>query len=147
MQASSEFTFDLSEFRSHAFSDRLSKHNEPSVSRAVARMRETEEVERFWLSLATTLAVFGGEPPKLDQTRFLRVQFQAELAETITQVFVELLGIGTVFEAKYAVVGKSHDDHVTACMSPSPTRCFQVSGVPSLAPIAAATEPTPPDQW
>jgi hypothetical protein len=36
-------------------------------------MRETEEVERFWLSLATTLAVFGGEPPKLDQTRFLGV--------------------------------------------------------------------------
>ena len=25
-------------------------------------MRETEEVERFWLSFATTLAVFGGKP-------------------------------------------------------------------------------------
>ena len=120
MQAFSEFTFDLSEFRSHAFSDRLSKHNEPSVSRAVARMRETEEVERFWLSLATTLAVSSGEPPKLDQTRFVGVQFQTELAETISQVIVELFGIRTVFEAKHTVVGKSHDDHVTARMSPSP---------------------------
>jgi hypothetical protein len=120
VQASPEFTFDLSEFRSHAFSDRLSKHNESSVSRAVARMRETEEVKRLGLPLATTLAVVSGEPPKLDQTRFVGVQFQAELAETISQVFVELLGIRTVFEAHHTVVSKSHEDNVTACMSPSP---------------------------
>ena len=43
----------------------------------------------------------------------------AELAETVPQVFVKLLGIRTVFEAKHTVVGKSHDDHVTARM-PSP---------------------------
>lgn len=72
MQASSEFAFELRQFRSHSFPDRLSKHDETSISRAVAHMRETEEVERFWLALATTLAVLSGEPPKLDQAGFCR---------------------------------------------------------------------------
>ena len=83
-------------------------------------MRETEEIERFWLSLATTPAIIGGEPPELDQACLIGVQFQAELVEAIPQVFVELLGIRTVFEAQHNVVGESHHDNVTVRMSPSP---------------------------
>ena len=83
-------------------------------------MCETEEVERFWLSLATPLAVFGGKPPKLDQACLVGVQFQAELVEAFPQLFVKLLGICSVFEAQHNVVGESHQDNVTARLSPSP---------------------------
>ena len=67
-------------------------------------MRETEEVERFRLSLATPLVVLGGEPPKLDQAGFVGVQLQAEPVEAFPQVFVKLLGIRSVFEAQHNVV-------------------------------------------
>ena len=120
MQASSEFSFDLSKFRSHSFGDRLPKHNEPSVSCSIARMRETEEVERFGLPLATTLAVAGGVPPKLDQACFVGVQFQGKLAETFPQVLMKLFGIRSVLEAQNNVVGESHHDNVTARVPPSP---------------------------
>ena len=83
-------------------------------------MCETEEVERFRLSLATPLAVLGGVPPKLDQAGFVGVQLQAEPVEAFPQVFVKLLGIRSVFEAQHNVVGESHHDDVTARMPPTP---------------------------
>jgi hypothetical protein len=83
-------------------------------------MRETEEIERFGLSLATTLSVVSGEPPKLDQACFVGMQFQGKLVETFPQVFVKLFGIRSVFEAQHNVVGESHHDNVTARVPPSP---------------------------
>ena len=83
-------------------------------------MCETEEVERFRLSLATTLAVVGGEPPKLNQACFVGMQFQRELVETVPQVLVEPLSIRTVFEAHHDVVSKTHHDNVTARMPTPP---------------------------
>ena len=120
VHASPEFKFDLSEFRSHPFRDRLPEHDESPVSCTVARMCETEEVERFWLSLATPLAVVGGKPPKLDQACLVGMQFQAELVEAFPQVFVKLLGIRAVLEAQHNVVGESHHDNVTARVPPAP---------------------------
>ena len=73
-------------------------------------MRETEEVERFGLSLATTLSVVSGGPPKLDQARLVGVQLQGKLAETFPQVLLKLLGIRSVFEAHHesSSPGESH---------------------------------------
>jgi len=83
-------------------------------------MRETEEVERFGLSLATTLSVISGEPPKLDQACFVGVQFQRKLVETFPQVLLEPLGIRAVFEAHHDIIGKTHHDYVTARMLTPP---------------------------
>jgi hypothetical protein len=81
---------------------------------------ETEEVERFGLSLATTLSVMGGEPPKLDQACFVGVQFQRKLVEAFPQVLVEPLGIRAVFEAHHDIISKTHHDNVTARMPTPP---------------------------
>ena len=77
-------------------------------------MRETEKIERFGLSLATTLSVVSGEPPKLDQACFVGMQFQGKLVEAFPQVFVKPFGIRSVFEAHHEIISKAHYDNVAA---------------------------------
>ncbi len=45
-------------------------------------MCETEKVESLGFFLASFLPRLSGKAPKLDQTSFVRMQFQAELCET-----------------------------------------------------------------
>ena len=50
-------------------------------------MREAQERKGLWFSLAAPLPVLFGEPPELDQSRLLRMQFQAELRQTFSKLF------------------------------------------------------------
>jgi hypothetical protein len=54
-------------------------------------MREAQKREGLRLSLSPLLSAWGGEPPKLDQPRFFRVQFQAELRQALPEFFQKAL--------------------------------------------------------
>ena len=69
-------------------------------------MDETQELEGFRLPLTAPSPVLRGVPPKLQQTRFVRVQRQAKLTQPLPQGFQKLLGIRSVLEPNDEVVRK-----------------------------------------
>src|SRR5258708_22442130 len=75
-------------------------------------MREAQERKGLWLSLAAPLPVLFGEPPELDQSRLLRMQFRAELRQTFSKLLEETLGFRPAFEAHHKVSrpGESHPE-------------------------------------
>jgi hypothetical protein len=62
-------------------------------------VRQPEKVEGFRFSLTPPLAPFVCPPPKLNEARLVRVQFQVEPVEALPQVAQKLLGIVFVLEA------------------------------------------------
>src|SRR5215469_1867573 len=64
----------------HAFLRRFPPDGERSIAPALpAKVRETQKRKGLRLSFSTPFPILCGEPPKLDQSCFLRVQFQPEL--------------------------------------------------------------------
>ena len=55
-------------------------------------MRKAQEREGLRLPYSTLLPILGGEPPKLDQSCFLRMEFQSELSQSFPKCFQESLG-------------------------------------------------------
>ena len=92
-------------------------------------MREPEELKRLGLAKPASLSIPGGEPPELDQPRLFRMQFQAELREPLAKVMQEPLGVVTVLESRYVVVGEPREDHVPARVSPAPLMGPEVENV------------------
>src|SRR5262245_57482252 len=70
----------------------------PALTLPPTAVGEAQEVEGFRLARATLLPIPGGEPPELDQPRFLRMQVQAELPETLPQFTQEPLGLVAVLK-------------------------------------------------
>ena len=99
------------------------------VPRLPAHVREAEERERLGPAEAAPPAVLGSEPPELDQAGLLGVQLQVEPGETLHQVLVEPLGIGTMLETDNDVVGEAHDDHLTVSLPPPPLPGPQIEDV------------------
>ena len=55
---------------------------------------EAQEVERLRFSLSPQLSIANGVPPELDQPGFLRMEFQAELRQSLLELLKESHGIG-----------------------------------------------------
>jgi len=65
---------DDMELRNHSLLRRHAPDVKGSAAREIsAKMRESQKREGLGFSLATLLAVSDGEPPELDQTRFVRM--------------------------------------------------------------------------
>src|SRR5260370_11557744 len=80
VHASSEFVFCLAQLRLHPLTNRLPQHRVVTVaSRLPADMREAKEGERFRLPFSALFPCSGREPPELQKSRFVGMQFQAEL--------------------------------------------------------------------
>jgi len=68
------------ELRNHPLRRRDSPDGKGSASPEMpTMMREPQEYEGFWFSLATPFSISEGKPPELDQPCLVRVQFQTEL--------------------------------------------------------------------
>jgi hypothetical protein len=65
---------------------------------------KAQKVERFRLAFSALLPVGDGVWPQLNQTRFVRVYFQAELPVSRLQVHQEALGVLSAFEANHAII-------------------------------------------
>ena len=88
--------------------------------RLAANMRKAEEVKSLRPPLAVLLSEVGREFAKLNKPRFLGVKLQYEALQPLLQVVPKLIGVRFLLEPYDDVVGKSHDDYVTARMPPAP---------------------------
>ncbi len=121
VHAPSQLFCKFVEFAAHPLCHRLPKHDELFVLPAlVTRMCEAKKVESLGPALSTPLPSFGGEPSELDHARFLGMQFQVELAESLPQLFQEPPGILFMLETDHEVIRVTYDDHIAARLRLSP---------------------------
>jgi hypothetical protein len=66
-------------------------------------VRKTEEVERFRLPFSSPLPVVNRIWTKLQQARFLGMQFQIELSHSLVKFLPKLLGIRLAVESNHDV--------------------------------------------
>jgi hypothetical protein len=85
-----------------------------------AGMREAEEIERLWLPQATPLPSFGRIRTEFEQSRFVGVQLQMELRESLGESRPESFGIRLDFEPRHDVVREAHDNDVALRVLPTP---------------------------
>ena len=92
-------------------------------------MREAPKIESLRSTLPTPLATLGRETTKLNQPRFLGVQFQAELGEPDAELPQKPLRLVSVLETYDEVVGVPYDDDVASAVPLSPLPHPQVENV------------------
>src|SRR5437660_461699 len=95
-------------------------HQKLSFSGPPTTVDKTKKLEGLWLPLPALLPVLCGVPPKLQQSRLVRVQPQAELPEPLPEGVQEPLSIIAVPEANDEIVQVAHDDHVATRYCPPP---------------------------
>jgi hypothetical protein len=120
VQPLAQFRFDFLQLRAFPLTHRPPQHRELPLSRLATAMREAQKVEGLGFPLTTRLALLGRPATKLDDARFLGMQFQFELGEAFRQFVMKLLGILLVLKAHYEVIGPPDDYHVAFgfCLSP-----------------------------
>src|SRR6202051_3052150 len=98
MHACAELLLDLLQLCPHTLADRHALHDKTSVPVFSADVREAQEVECFRLVFPSPRPIFFGVPPELNQTRFVRVEFQPELRQSFLKVLQETLRFSSVLE-------------------------------------------------
>ena len=74
VHAAAQFCFNCVQLGHHAFLRRFPPDGERSIAPALpAVVREAQESKGLRLSFPMLLPILGGEPPKLDQSCFLRM--------------------------------------------------------------------------
>jgi hypothetical protein len=124
--------FDDFELRDHP----LCRRNPPDVEGSAAPESSTEvgepqKCEGLRLTLATPFSVSCGEPPEFDQSRLVRMQFQAEPDEPFPKLLKETLGVGPVLKAHHKIVGIPDDNYVArrlSCAKLPPTDRIRSAG-------------------
>ena len=99
---------------------RLAQDRELPCPCLPADVREAQEVESLGWTRTAFQPTLLGVSPELNQPRFLRVQFQAELDEPLLERDQTAPGVGFLAEPEHEVVGVSHDDDLTASLSLPP---------------------------
>src|SRR6266849_4530716 len=116
MHPSLKFGFHLVQLRLQPFAYRLPQHREPSVAPLLhTDMCEAKKVERLRLPFSTPLPLVDRMRTKLQQPRFLGMQFQVELSHSFREFRPELIGIRFAVKSNHDVIGKSHNDQIAVC--------------------------------
>ena len=82
VHACAELLLDLLQLCPHTLADRHALYTETSVSVSSADVREAQKIERLRFAFPSSRPIFFGKPPELDQTRFIRMEFQSELRQS-----------------------------------------------------------------
>ena len=99
MHAVPHFGVEVPQLGLQPLANRVPPHCEQSAAPLLPTdMCEAEEIERLRLPQATPLPTFGRICTEFEQSRFLGVQFQLELRESLREVHPESLGIRLDFE-------------------------------------------------
>ena len=85
MHASPQDDLYFLQFRLPLLTHRLANYRKLALSRLPADMRKTKKVKGLRLPFPTFRTTLSGKPPKLNQTRFVRVQFQSKPRKPLTQ--------------------------------------------------------------
>jgi hypothetical protein len=75
-------------------------------------VRKAEEVESFRFPFSASLPVLDRKRSKLQQPRFLGMQFQVELLHPFREFRPKLIGIRFIPKSNHDVVRESHDDDI-----------------------------------
>lgn len=107
-----ELLLDLPQLRPHAFADRLAPYREPPPPVLPADVREAQKVERLGLAFSSTFPVLFGESAELDPSRFIWVEFQSKLSQSLPKIFQKAIGVGLMLESYDDVVRVADDHHL-----------------------------------
>src|SRR6266567_498664 len=130
VHAPSEFELHFPQLRLQPFTNRLPQHREVPVAPLLpADMREAEEVERLRLPFSAPFPVSDRERSELQKPRFVGMQFQAELPESLGKFHSKLLGIRFVLESDHDVVRVPHDDDIAVRLLSTPCLDPQIKNV------------------
>ncbi len=97
-----------------------SQQKSSSFSGLCAVMREAQEVEGLRSAQTSSLPLFRGIPPELDEPGLVGVYLQSEASEPILHGAQEPLRVVLVLEAHHEVVGVSNDDCVAFDLMAAP---------------------------
>src|SRR5215831_13703337 len=102
------------ELRDHPLLRRNPPDNEWSGGELATEMGETQKREGFRFPLTTPLPSSRSEPPELDQSCFVRMQFQTELCQPFSKFFQEPLSFCPMLEAHHQIIGVTDDNHIAS---------------------------------
>src|SRR6266851_6647881 len=113
MQSFAQLLFHFTELGAFPLAYRAPINREhPVAPLPGTTVREAKKVECLRFPLPASFSVVGRKPAKLEQTRFLRMQFQFELGEAFRQFRLKLLSLSLVLKAHDEVVSPADHDHV-----------------------------------
>src|SRR2546427_484427 len=121
VHSSPQFLSDFPKLCSFPLAYRLPDHRKHPVASLLATdVREAKKIECLRFPFPTLFSIVGCISAKLDQPRFLGMQFQLELAESLRQFLVKPLSLRPVLKTHDEVICPSDDDHVAFgfCLSP-----------------------------
>jgi hypothetical protein len=124
-----QLSFHVAKLRLQSLPLRAPNQQKALYPGARTDVRETQEVEGLSFLSDATASRQGGQPPKSQQSRLLRVQFQGELCESLAQFAPKPFGITPVLEARNQIVSVAHEDHVPECTPISPASSPKVEDV------------------
>ena len=127
--APSQGLFDRPEFAAHPCGDRRAPYRQHASRGLTAPVRNAEQGKRLRFPLASPLSSFRRQAATRDAARFIRVPCEIDRAESLPQVFPELLGLVFVLKADPEVVALAHDDDVSSCVSAAPLGGPQIKDV------------------
>ncbi len=107
-----QFDFQFPQLGLPPLPHRLPQHREPPLPRLCATVREAQEVEGLRFAVATVSPISFRIAAELDDPRFVGMQFQAELRESLAQFRQEPLCLMTMLKSHDEIIGKADDDHV-----------------------------------
>jgi hypothetical protein len=128
MHAAAQLQLDCCQARPHPLRHRATPHLELSTPGSSTDVRHSQKIERLGWTVTTVLPVRFGIPPKLDQSRFLRMQRQTEMRESFRQCCPKSLRIFSVLECEDDIVGVTNDKHLPIRLAP-PLTCPEIQRV------------------
>src|SRR4030065_2246270 len=90
---------------------RLAEERRYSLPGLTTNMCKSQEVECLRLSFATPISVFPRKPAKLQNTSFVRMEFQPKFPKPFMKIGQEPFGFVTMLESHNEVVRIAHNDH------------------------------------
>src|SRR5664279_1107842 len=82
VHACAELLLNLLQLCPHTPTDCQALYAETPVPVFSADVREAQKIERLRLTFPSSRSIFFGEPPELNQTRFVWMEFQSELRQS-----------------------------------------------------------------
>ena len=120
MKTPSEFYFKFHKLNSNPLADAMPVYGEFPISVLTTYMGKTKEIKRLRFSFTLALAVLNCKPTKLDQPRFVLMQFQAKLRKSFPKIDQKPFSVFLVLKAHHEVIAEPDNDNLTTAMLTPP---------------------------
>src|SRR5260370_33959886 len=121
MHSFAKFRFDFLQLSAFPLAHRPPQRREHPVASLLATdVGEAKKVECLGLPLSTSLSIIRCVKAELDDARFLGMQFQFELGESLRQLLMKPLGVRLVLKTHDEVISPTDDYNVAFgfCLTP-----------------------------